>query len=137
MTLPILALRGAVVARCAGDSALATLLGGTAAIRDEPPRGEPPVYAVFGPSESRDASATGRSAAEHDLTVRVWAREGSAASGLQAAGRIAELLDDAALSPAGHRLVSLALVATETARDGATGLSRTVLRFRAFTEALA
>ncbi len=132
MTDALLALRSAIVARCLADPVLAGLASG--GVRDEPPRGAHPVYALFGPSESRDLSTSDGRAAEHDLTVRVWARDGSAASGLAAAARIAALLDDARLALAGHHLVTLALAATDTARDGTTGLSRTVLRFRAVTE---
>ena len=132
MTDALLALRAAIVARCLADAALTGFVPG--GIRDEPPRDAVPVYAVFGPSESLDASTSDGRLAEHGLTIRVWAREGSAASGLAAASRIGTLLDDARLPLAGHRLVTLTLVGTETARDGATGLGRTVLRLRAVTE---
>ena len=132
MTDALLALRAAIVARCLADPVLGGLAPG--GIRDEPPRGAVPVYAVFGPSESLDVSTSDGRSAEHSLTLRVWAREGGAASGLAAAARIGTLLDDARLALAGHRLVTLTLAGTDTARDGATGLSRTVLRLRAVTE---
>ena len=48
MTSPILALRAAILARCAGDAALATLLGGIAAIHDEPPPGAPVAVMLVG-----------------------------------------------------------------------------------------
>lgn len=132
MTNDLLALRAAIVARCLADPTLAGLAAG--GVRDEPPRGAAPVYALFGPSESRDVSGADGRLVEHDLTIRVWARDGSTATGLAAAARIATLLDDKTLALAGHHLVSLTLAATDTARDGATGLGRTVLRFRAVTE---
>lgn len=134
MTAPVLALRAAIVARCTADPVLASLLGGTASVRDEPPRGAAPVYAIFGDGESRDASTSTGKAHEHDLAIRVWAQAGSAASGLAAAGRIADLLDDANLTLAGHRLVSLAATALAIDRDAETNLACVTLRLRAYTE---
>jgi hypothetical protein len=134
MTSPILALRAAILVRCAADAVLADLLGGTAAIHDEPPPGAVPVYAVFGEAEARDASTSTERAHEQDLAIRIWARPGSAASALAAAERLAELLDDADLTLAGHRLVRLAVTAIETGREGRSNLARALLRLRAVTE---
>lgn len=136
MTSPVLALRAAIRAHCAADTTLAGLLGGTGAIQDEPPRSAAPVYAVFGDAEAlgrRDA--TGR-LDEHEFSVEVWARPGSAASGVSAAGRIAELLDDAPLALVENRLVLLAVDAVAVDRDRETNLARAVVRLRAVTEAL-
>jgi hypothetical protein len=134
MSSPILALRAAILARCADDAALAGMLGGTAAIHDEPPAGTPPVYAVFGEAEARDASSSTERGHEQDLAIRIWAKPGSAATALAAAERIAELLEDVNLPLAGHRLVRLAMTAIETDREPRTNLARAVLRLRAVTE---
>ncbi|MDB5560388.1 MAG: hypothetical protein JWQ36_3322 [Enterovirga sp.] len=134
MTSPILALRAAILARCAGDAALAAMLGGTASIHDEPPAGAVPVYAVWGEAEARDASSSTEHGHEQDLAIRIWARPGSAASALAGAERMAELLDDGALSLTGHRLVRLSMTALEIGREDRTNLARAVLRLRALTE---
>jgi hypothetical protein len=136
MSSPLLALRAAILSRCAGDAALATLLGGTAAIHDEPPRGAAAVYALFGDAEARDASTSDGRAHEHELAIHVWAKPGSAATALAAAERLAELLEDADLSLAGHHLVRLSAVAIEIGRDPETNLARAVLRLAALTEAM-
>jgi hypothetical protein len=51
-----------------------------------------------------------------------------------AAERMADLLHDAALALAGHRLVLLRVTATEADRDDKANLARATLRLRALTE---
>jgi hypothetical protein len=109
-------------------------MGGAAQIHDEPPRGAEPVYVVFGDAICRDWSTSSDRGHESEFALVVWARPGSAASGLAAAARIAELLESPDLAPAGHRLVQLAIVATETARDRESRLVHVTLRIRATTE---
>jgi hypothetical protein len=53
---------------------------------------------------------------------------------LEAAARMAALLDEADLALAGHRLVSLRVAAVETDRDDKAGLARATLRLAALTE---
>ena len=48
MSGPILVLRAAILSHLSGDAELATLMGGTVRLYDEPPRAAEPVYAVFG-----------------------------------------------------------------------------------------
>lgn len=134
MSSPLLALRAAIRSACLADPALATLMGGEVRLYDEPPRGSPPVYAVFGEASARDASTSSEHGHEHEFAIVLWAREGSAASALAAAGRMADLLDDAPLTLAGHRLVRIAVAATESDRDAETRLARTTLRLGAATE---
>ena len=134
MTTALLALRAAIRARCAADGSLAALLDGSAAILDEPPRGAAPAYCVFGPAEARDNSTSTDRGHLHRLALTVWARPGSAASGLSAAGRIAELLDDAVLTPSGHRLVRLSVEEIASDRDRDTNLAFATVRLTAATE---
>lgn len=134
---PVLALRAAIQARCAADSSLAGLMGGSVRLYDEPPRGAEPVYALFGEAEARDWSTSGDRGHEHLFAIVVWARPGSAASGVAAADRLGALLDEAPLVLAGHRLVGLTVTATEIARDDKAGLARITLRLRAVTEVAA
>jgi hypothetical protein len=131
---PVLALRVAIRAQCAGDAALAEMMSGAIRLYDEPPRGAEPVYALFGPCELTDWSTCSDRGHEQNLTIAVWAAPGSAASGLRVADRLCVLLDDAPLALAGHRLVGLAAIGLDTNRDDKTGLARTTLRLRAVTE---
>src|SRR4051794_6175410 len=128
---PVLALRVAIRAHCAGDAALAELMSVAIRLYDEPPRGAEPVYALFGPCKLTDWSTSSDRGHEQALTIVVWAAPGSAASGLRAADRLSALLDDAPLALAGHRLVNLAVIGLDSERDDKAGLARTTLRLRA------
>jgi hypothetical protein len=136
MTSPILSLRAAILAHVAADPALAALMGGSVRLYDEPPHGAVPVYAVFGDATAADASTGTERGHEQLLDLVVWSREGSARSGLEAAERLAALLDDASLPLAGRRLVNGRITQVATGRDDVTGLARVVVRMRAFTEVL-
>jgi hypothetical protein len=134
MTGPVLALRAAILARLSADTALATLMGGAVRLHDEAPRGAEPVYAVFGTADAKDWSSDGSRGHEQAAAVVVYAKPGSALSGVQAAERIAELLDDASLALLGHRLVALRVVAFAADRDESSNLARATVHLRAVTE---
>ncbi len=134
MTSPILALRQAILAAAQADPDLAALMGGAARLYDEPPRAAEPVYAVFGDVSAEDASTSSERGHEQDLALVVWSREGSARSGLEAAERLAAILDEAPLVLAGHRLANLRVTSVAVDRDRDTGLARATLRLRAVTE---
>lgn len=134
MTSPLLALRGALLARLGGDAALAALMGGTVRLYDEPPRGAPPVYAVFGDGEARDDSVDGARRHAHRLALVVHGRPGSTRGSLDAAERIAALLDDVDLALAGHALITLRVAAIAAQRDERSGECRAVVTLQAVTE---
>ena len=134
MTSPILALRAAILARVQGDAALAGLMGGAVRFYDEPPRAVEPVYAVFGEARARDWSTASDRGHEQDMSITVWANEGSARSALLVAERLSELLEGAALVLDGHRLVALRVGDIDVRRDGHANLTRAALRLRALTE---
>ena len=136
MTSPILALRQAILAAAQADPDLAALMGGAARLYDEPPRAAEPVYAVFGDVSAEDASTSSERGHEQDLALVVWSREGSARSGLEAAERLAAILDEAPLVLAGHRLANLRVTSIAADRDRDTGLARATLRLRAVTEVM-
>ena len=137
MTSPLLALRAAILARLGGDAALTALMGGVVRLYDEPPRGASPVYAVFGDGEVRDDSVDGAQRHAHTLRLIVFGKPGSTRSALDAAERIAALLGDAALTMAGHALVSLRVAAIAASRDERTGDARATLTLQAVTEVTA
>lgn len=134
---PLLALRGAILARLSGDAALAALMGGQVRLYDEPPRGAAPVYAVFGPAEARDDSVDGARRHRHALDLVVHGRPGSARGALEAAEAVAARLEAGAPAPQGHALVSFRIARTSAARDAATGETRAVLALEAVTETIA
>ncbi|MFN3689162.1 DUF3168 domain-containing protein [Salinarimonas sp.] len=131
---PILALRNAILSALAGDSALAGLFGGEVRLSDEPPRGSPPVYAVFGRVIAREASGTEVRGHEQRAEIAVHAKPGSAATALAIVDRMAALLDDSAPAVPGHRLVSLSVAETGCVRDASSGAARAWLVLRAVTE---
>jgi hypothetical protein len=134
MTGPVLALRAAILARLSADAAVATLMGGALRLYDEPPRGAEPVYAVFGTADAKDWSSDGSRGHEQAAAIVVYAKPGSALSGLQAAERIPALLDDASLALLGQRLVALRVVAFAADRDETSNLARGTVHLRAVTE---
>lgn len=134
-TSPLLALRGAILARLGADAALAALMGGSVRLHDEPPRGAVPVYGLLGPAEVRDDSVDGASRHTHRHALIVLARPGSARTALDAAERMAELLADPSLMLAGHVLVTCRVSALGVARDERSGEARATLTVEAVTEA--
>ncbi len=132
---PILSLRAAILARLSGDAALAGLMGGAVRLYDEPPRASEPVYAVFAEASARDWSTGTERGHAHEAALVVWAKPGGARGALEAAARIAALLDEADLALSGHRLVALRVTAVETDRDDKANLARATLRLAALTEA--
>ena len=58
----------------------------------------------------------------------------AARQALEAAGLIVAALDEAHLTPAGHRLVNLRWLSSRLAREPRTGLGHVTVRFRAVTE---
>jgi hypothetical protein len=135
---PLLALRAGLIARFAADAALAALLGGRVRLYDEPPRGTLPVYAVFGDAEIADDSVDGAERHRHSHEIAVIARPGSVRTALDAAARMAVLLDDTAVAPvltlAGCRLVTLRVKTLRAHRDVRTGEARASLTVEAVTE---
>ncbi len=134
MSGPILALRRAILDRAQADSELAQLMGGTVRLHDEPPRAADPVYAVFGEVTAEDWSTDTDRGHEQVLSLVVWAKPGSARSGLVVAERLTVLLHEADLPLDGHRLVHLRVLAMSATRDDKTQLARATVTFRAVTE---
>jgi hypothetical protein len=130
-----LALQQAMSAALAGDATLTGLLGG-AHIHDELPRGEPPLYLAFSNIETRDWSTVTDKAHEHFVTIEVATNARSRALAQAISARIEAVLDQAPLSPAGHRLINLRIVFWSVARLKNTANFGATLRFRAATEPL-
>lgn len=130
-----LALQQAMRAALLADTALITLLGG-AHIFDEMPRGEPALSVSFANIETRDWSVMDQKAHEHFVTLDVATNERSRTQAQNICNRIEAVLDNAALTLTGHRLVNLRLVFWSVARTKSDPKFGATLRFRAATEPL-
>ncbi|MBG0800823.1 DUF3168 domain-containing protein [Methylocystis sp. H4A] len=131
---PVIALRKAIRAYLLADAGFAATLGQK--LYDEAPRGAEPPYALFGEAQLRDWSADLSPGTEQFFTIGVTSTMRGLSEALELAQRIADLLDEAALSLEGHRLVDLRFLSLETRRDQNGRFARVNLRFRATTEYL-
>ncbi len=129
------ALLVAIHARLAADPQLVAMIG-TDGIRDRLlPRPVLPTL-VMGEMETRDYSTATEAGEEHRLVLEVWSDAAGRREAEELAERVRVLLQDAALSLAGHLLVSLAHERTRTRRQANAKLFLAELRFRAVTEPL-
>jgi hypothetical protein len=135
MTTASVALRAAIHHALRNDSALAAVLGG-ARIYDEPPRDVAFPYVTLGEARLSDASSDGGVTQEHLLTLHAWSREGGHREAHIIAGALLQALDDAPLSPAGHRLVNLRFTVADIRREKDGRTYHALVRFRALTEPL-
>ena len=131
---PVVALRKAIRAYLLTDAGFAAALGQR--LYDEAPRGAEPPYALFGEAQLRDWSADLSPGAEQLFTIGVTSTMRGLSEALELAQRIADLLDEAALTLQEHRLVDLRFLSMETRRDQNGRFARVNLRFRATTEYL-
>lgn len=134
MTSPVLALRRAILDAAAADAELCALMGGALRLYDEPPRGSEPAYALFADVRATDWSTDHDRGHEQNLGIVVWSERGGARTALAIAERFDAILDDAALTLDGHRLVNLRVTELASERDKDTQLTRATLRLRAVTE---
>ena len=131
---PAWALQQAVHGLLSADVELTALLGG-ARIHDEVPRGAAAPYVHLAEASLRDWSTATEEGAEALFAVIVFSEAAGRRESLAIAARLRALLDDAALTLDGHRLVNLRHTATETERDRKDG-RRARLKFRAVVEPL-
>jgi hypothetical protein len=127
------ALQQAVFAALTNDAVLSALLGGTRVYDDVPVRAEFP-YVTFAQSSERDWSTGSEAGAEHVLTLHVWSRGGGRKEALAVMAAARAVLDDAALTLSGFRLVNLRHELSEARRDPDGETWHGIVRFRAVTE---
>lgn len=133
MSSPSLALQEAMRAALLAHAPLRLLLGG-AHVHEELPRGARTPFVLFETIETRDWSVADQKAHEHFVALSVKTSSRSRRLAQQVLDEIETVLDGAALTLAGHRLVNLRLTFWSVTRQGETyGAS---LRFRAATEPL-
>jgi hypothetical protein len=129
------ALRAAIHDALSGDSALTSVLGGSR-IYDETPRNVTFPYVMLGETRLLDLSGDGGDTQEHQLTLHAWSRHGGHREAHMIAGALLQALDDAPLSPDGHRLVNLRFSVADIRRESDGKTYHALVRFRAVTEPL-
>ena len=127
------ALRAAIHDALVADGALTALLGGPK-IYDEPPRAAACPYVTRGEARVSDFSAGSERGDEHQLTLHAFSRQGGHREAHLIAGALLQALDDAPLSPDGHRLVNLRFAVADVRREPDGRTYHALVRFRAVTE---
>ena len=127
------ALRAAIHDALIADGALTALLGGPK-IYDEPPRAAAFPYVTLGEARVSDFSAGSERGDEHQLTLHAFSRQGGHREAHLIAGALLQALDDAPLSPDGHRLVNLRFAVADVRREPDGRTYHALVRFRAVTE---
>lgn len=103
-------------------------------IYEELPRGAVPSFVVFDGLETRDWSTADQKAHEHFLTLAVRTNSRSRKLAQSVLDEIEAVLDGAALTVSGHRLVNLRLTFWSVTRERNGQTFGASLRFRAATE---
>lgn len=127
------ALQAAIYQSLAGDSELAALVG--SAIHDQlPPGPMNGILVSLGPEDVQDRSDQTHRGAEHRFSVSVISDAAGFLDAKTAAGRVTDILVDAALPMTRGRIVALRFVSARArrVRDGQT--RRIDLSFRAIVE---
>ena len=130
---PIIALKAGLRGLLVADAALSALLGGPK-VHDEVPRGAATPYIAFGDASCRDNGTVSDAGHVTELQLVVWSRQGGTHEALTIADRAAGLIEDAAPTLSGHRLVNARVTATDVRRQPEKGLTRVALRLRLVTE---
>ena len=131
MSSSALALQTAMRDALLAHAPLLALLGG-GYVFDEVPRGSHEPYVAFAGIETRDWSVQDQKAHEHFVTLDVKTKSRSRKLAEEIVGEIETALDGAALTLAGHVLVSLRATFWTVAKSNET--FNAVVKFRAATE---
>ena len=135
MSNPALALQAAMRAALLADAPLLLLLGGHH-VYEELPRGASTSFVSFGDIETRDWSVADAKAHEHFVMLSIRTNSRSRQLAQNILSEIEAVLDNAALTLDGHRLVNLRVIFWSVARDKGGETYGANVRFRAATEPL-
>lgn len=127
------ALRAAIHDALIADLALTSALGG-AHVYDEPPHDRAFPFVTLGEARILDVSGNGGATQEHQFTLHAWSRQGGHKEAHVLAGALLAALDDAPLTPSGHRLVNLRFTLADIRREADGRTYHALVRFRAVTE---
>lgn len=133
MTSPVADLQKAVFEALAGDGALTAALGG-AKIFDHAPADIRFPYVTFGRTSVYDWSTSTENGTEQLFTLHVWSKAKGRKETLAVMEHVRLCLNDRALVPGPHRLVSLRLEYGEAGYDEEIAVHHGLLRFRAVIE---
>lgn len=133
MTSPILALQSAIVAALNADATLVSLLGGAKTFEHAPPTTNYP-WIAFEQLSARDFSASVYPGHEHRCSLICVSRQPGTKEALAIAERVVEILQDAALSLDGHRLINLQTTNVEIIRAGKEPTRKARVSLRVVTE---
>jgi hypothetical protein len=126
-------LHAAIYAALTADAALKALVGDPARVYDDVPEGTPFPYVTLGEISTLDWSTASEIAFEHRLTLHIWSRYGGRKEIRDITAAIHDVLHDADLALAGHRLVSLFFQASDVFRDPDGATVHGLARYRART----
>ncbi len=126
-------LQKALYQRLTSDVELTARLGG-ARIYDDVPRGAALPYVTIGESVIRDWSTGTEDGHEHLITISVWSRANGAREVHALVSEIEGILDNAALTIDGARLVNMRHEFSEVRREADAETTRGLVRLRAVTE---
>ncbi len=133
MTSPTAELQRAVFETLSASAALTALLGG-AKIHDHAPAHVAFPTITFGNATLADWSTATEQGSEQIVTLHVWSKGKGKKQVLDIMEAVRGLIDDAALSLAGHHLVSIRLQMAEARFDDDLAVHHGLMRFRALTE---
>lgn len=111
-----------------------TLLIGTGAVFDAPPKGRQPPYVTILSHDAAPRDGDETPGFEHRMTVHCWSPQPSRRSALEIADRIERVAVTGAVEPEGHVLTLRRHIRTETTIDLATGRARAAVTLRFFSE---
>lgn len=128
------ALQAAVFTALTGDATLQALIGNPARVYDAVPQDAVFPYAVIGQVSGKPWDTKTSDGMEAVLEVHTWSRYAGTKEAKDIMAAVTAVLDDQALSVAGHTLVNLRFESSQTAleRDGITRHS--AQKFRAVTQ---
>lgn len=126
-------LQKSVYAALTDDAPLTALLGADR-VYDAVPQAAAFPFIVIDQTQVRDWSTGGSLGAEHVLMLHVWSRYEGKREVCEIADAARAVLDGAALSLTGHRLITLAHQYSDLRRDEDGETHHGIVRFRAVTE---
>lgn len=127
------ALQRAIYEALSGDAALTALIGAGAITDRRLATQAAPLVVIVG-IDSADHSTATEAGEEHTIMLDIWSDAAGHRQAQAITAAVRAVLHDAALMPAGHRLVLLLHRDTRLSREGKSRFHRAQMRFRAVTE---
>lgn len=136
MSAASFALQQAMFAALSSDTGVQSVLGDPPRLYDSVPRDAAFPYAVIGDDAETAWNTATDDGSEHHAALDIWSRGGGHKENKTIADALRAVLDEAALTPAGHTLVGIRYEGAEFARQDDGETYRATLHFRAVLEAV-